>query len=151
MNGETETPLLVFPEGTTTSGTHLIKFKRGAFHSLLPVKPFIIVKNPNDFDSSTGGGDLLTHFVMYQCFLYHNFEIIELPVVTPTEKMYESFEDKTITDKFEIFGEVTRRIMAEAGNMGISNRGCRDNFIYNNIVHGIPLRKRKPSTEKKED
>jgi lysophosphatidylcholine acyltransferase/lyso-PAF acetyltransferase len=147
MNGEIDTPLLVFPEGTTTSGTHLIKFKRGAFDSLLPIKPFLIIKNKNDFDTSTGGGDLLIHFIMFQFFFYHRLEIIELPVICPTEKMYEIFNDKSITDKAEIFSEVTRNIMAEAGNMLISNRGVRDNFIYNKLVHGIPL-KSKPIEKK---
>ena len=32
---------MIFPEGCTTNGTHLIKFKRGAFYALKPVKPFI--------------------------------------------------------------------------------------------------------------
>ena len=144
MNGETETPLLVFPGGTTTSGSHLLRFKRGAFHSLLPVKPFIIQKNFKDFDISTGGEDLLVHFIMFQCHLYHNVEIIELPVISPTEKMFELFGDKSVTDKVEIFSETTRRIMAEAGNMEISSRGVRDNFIYNNIVHGgVSLKNKK--------
>lgn len=156
MSGEIITPLLVFPEGTTTSGTHLIKYKKGAFHSLLPVKPYMIIKNKNGFDTSSGGEDLIIHFIMFQFYFYHSFDIIELPVITPTDKMYEIFEkkNKSDTDKVDIFSEVTRSIMAEAGNMLISNKGCRDSFIYNKIVHGIPLRSRNETpdtTEKKQN
>ena len=36
---------MIFPEGCTTNGKQLIKFKKGAFASLMPVKPFIHVGN----------------------------------------------------------------------------------------------------------
>ena len=31
------TPLAIFPEGTTTSNRHILKFKKGAFYHLLPI------------------------------------------------------------------------------------------------------------------
>jgi 1-acyl-sn-glycerol-3-phosphate acyltransferase len=41
-NGEVP-PLVINPEGATTNGTHLIKFKRGAFMSLRRIKPLVSV------------------------------------------------------------------------------------------------------------
>ena len=35
-------PLLIYPEGCTTNGTSMIKFKKGAFHSLRAVRPMTI-------------------------------------------------------------------------------------------------------------
>lgn len=35
-------PLIIFPEGSTSNNTHIIKFKRGAFESLFPVIPLTI-------------------------------------------------------------------------------------------------------------
>ena len=32
-------PFLVFPEGTTSNGTHMLKFKRGAFEAMKTVRP----------------------------------------------------------------------------------------------------------------
>ena len=32
-------PFVIFPEGTTSNGTHILKFKRGAFASMRTVKP----------------------------------------------------------------------------------------------------------------
>jgi len=34
-------PLIIFPEGGTTNGVYLTKFKRGAFMGLLPIWPKI--------------------------------------------------------------------------------------------------------------
>jgi 1-acyl-sn-glycerol-3-phosphate acyltransferase len=41
MKGNERNPLLIFPEGATTNGEYLMKFKKGAFASLLPVQPYI--------------------------------------------------------------------------------------------------------------
>ena len=46
--GKILSPLVLFPEGTTTCGRNLLKFKKGAFYSLLPIKPEIIGVYPND-------------------------------------------------------------------------------------------------------
>jgi lysophosphatidylcholine acyltransferase / lyso-PAF acetyltransferase len=35
-------PLIIFPEGGTTNGQYIIKFKKGAFVSLLPIWPKVI-------------------------------------------------------------------------------------------------------------
>lgn len=42
FDNKTTKPLGIFPEGTTTNGTCLLKFKHGAFISKLPVKPHVI-------------------------------------------------------------------------------------------------------------
>ena len=34
-------PILIFPEGCSTNGKYMIQFKKGAFFSLKPVKPFV--------------------------------------------------------------------------------------------------------------
>ena len=34
-------PVMIFAEGCTTNDKYLIKFKKGAFASLKPVKPYI--------------------------------------------------------------------------------------------------------------
>jgi len=44
-------PLLIFPEGTTTSGHGLIDFKKGAFVSGVPVRPVLLVYT-GDFDGA---------------------------------------------------------------------------------------------------
>lgn len=36
-------PLLIFAEGTTSNGSHLMKFKKGAFATLKRVSPMVMV------------------------------------------------------------------------------------------------------------
>lgn len=133
--------MLIFPEGTTTSGRHLIKFKRGAFDSLLPIKPYIIKSNNKIFDTSTGSTDLGVHFVIFLCFLYHSYEIIDLPVIEPNYFMIKisRFFEK-IDDPVEKFIEVTRSIMSEIGGFDKSEKGVRDNFEYSRLIEGKPLK-----------
>lgn len=38
----TKSPIMIFPEGSTSNNTHLVKFKRGAFESMCSVKPLTI-------------------------------------------------------------------------------------------------------------
>jgi 1-acyl-sn-glycerol-3-phosphate acyltransferase len=47
IEGKPVMPIMIVPEGTTSSGKHLFKFKKGAFYSLLPIKPNIIHPNLN--------------------------------------------------------------------------------------------------------
>ena len=40
MEGKKFPPILIFPEGTTTTGNYRISFKKGAFAHMFPVKIF---------------------------------------------------------------------------------------------------------------
>ena len=42
LQGKHFPSLLIFPEGTTSNGTHLINFKKGAFAPMAPVKIFCL-------------------------------------------------------------------------------------------------------------
>lgn len=39
---EGKRPLLLFPEGMTSNGTHILPFKSGAFLAGVPVKPVVL-------------------------------------------------------------------------------------------------------------
>lgn len=38
-------PLIIFPEGTTTNGEHMLKFKKGAFVSEKRIQPLVLRYN----------------------------------------------------------------------------------------------------------
>ena len=60
LEGKIFSPLVVFPEGTTTSGRVILKFKRGAFYHLLPIKPEIINIFPDNVCHITvGSGNVI--------------------------------------------------------------------------------------------
>jgi len=63
--GTISMPLLIFPEGTISSGRCLLEFKKGAFDGLYPLKPFIIKNGNKNFDISGGSMNLLAHLFIF--------------------------------------------------------------------------------------
>ena len=56
--------------------------------------------------------------------------MIELPVIRPTEFMFENYKHLD-TEKWEVFAEVVRKIYSELGNLKESTFGLRDEKKYN--------------------
>jgi lysophosphatidylcholine acyltransferase/lyso-PAF acetyltransferase len=132
--GKPVMPFMIFPEGTTSSGRHILPFKKGAFGSLLPVKATFI--HPNLYENyhiGVGSSDVACNYLRSLANLYNKVEYVELPVLTPNDYMYENFEHFG-KEKWEIFAEVTREIMVELGGFKKSNRGIKDNFRYCSYV-----------------
>jgi lysophosphatidylcholine acyltransferase/lyso-PAF acetyltransferase len=42
MQGKNFPPIVIYPEGTTTNGKHIISFKKGAFEAFFPIKMFLL-------------------------------------------------------------------------------------------------------------
>ncbi|KAM9836978.1 lysophospholipid acyltransferase LPCAT4 isoform 2-T2 [Aulostomus maculatus] len=80
--------MLMFPEGTTTNGSALIKFKPGAFLSGVPVQP-VLLRYPNKLDTvrwtykGTTWFEALWHTTSQ---LYTNMTVEFLPVYTPSQE-----------------------------------------------------------------
>lgn len=111
--GKEDTPLIIYPEGTVTTGKYIISFKRGAFMSLLPIKPMVeMIHQDEEFTLSTGILPLHWHIIMESCYLYHYITFIDLPVIEPNEYMFENFKDFG-KEKWEVYSQVCRHIMSE--------------------------------------
>jgi hypothetical protein len=150
INKEIDSPLLIFPEGTVTSGKHILKFKKGAFHSLLPIKPLIINTNTSDvFQLSVGVINLSSHIFCTLFYLYHWVEITELPVFYPNDFMFENYSKAhpEILDKWEIYSEVAREILCECGGMEKSSATYRDNKEYSEYLMGRKNKIEDPKTK----
>ena len=130
MEGKPVMPFMIFPEGTTSSGRHLLAFKRGAFMSLLPIKPNIILPNlNNNFHLGCGSSNVGINYGRTLTNLYVETEFIELPIMTPNEYMYNNFSQYG-KEKWEIYKEVTRDIMSELGGFKKSDKEFIDNSRY---------------------
>ena len=130
LEGKYFAPICLFPEGTTTSGRNILKFKKGAFHHLLPIKPEIIKINPNnEFHIAAGGQNLFINTLRLYCYydidLYYTF----LPIIKPTEYMYKNYGHLG-NEKWEIYAEVVRKIYCEIGGFTESDYGYRDSHLY---------------------
>jgi lysophosphatidylcholine acyltransferase/lyso-PAF acetyltransferase len=127
-------PLLLFPEGTTTNGKYILKFKKGAFYSLLPIKPQVILLDDDvDYSVGIGGSSVGYNYFRSLCYFGCNMNLCELPVIKPTEYMFEHYSDLG-NEKWEIFAEVTRNIMCEISGLKKSNRTFRDSKYYENSL-----------------
>ena len=74
--------MVVFPEGTTTSGRYLLRFKKGAFFALLPIKPVVINSFFED-ESQTVVGASNLHYNWLKILTYFRTRMFfaELPII----------------------------------------------------------------------
>ena len=135
FDGKILSPLCIFPEGTTTNGKYILKFKKGAFYSLLPIKPQLILLD-DDLNYSVAIGVSSTAFNYFRslCYLGCKMYLCQLPVIKPTDYMWKNYSDLG-SEKWEIYAEVTRKIMCEIGKLKPSNRTFRDSKNYENSLY----------------
>eukprot|EP00210_Caulerpa_lentillifera_P009166 g8738.t1 len=78
--------VLLFPEGTTTNGDYLLKFKRGAFLAAVPVQPVVLVYSSRwvspAWETITGP----QHLWLLLCTPGAKVDFIECPVYVPNEQ-----------------------------------------------------------------
>ena len=136
LNGKRSTPIMIFPEGTTTSGRDLLQFKKGAFAALLPLKPVLIKGNSNpNFHHGCGSSDVFINYMRGLTQLYTIIEYNELPIMEPTEYMYEHYKHfSKKNEQWEIFAEVAREIYCKVGGFNKSDRTLRDSTRYTNSM-----------------
>jgi len=120
---------LIFPEGTTTNGKYIANFKKGAFAPLLPVKPLVVI--PYD------GFLCSTNRFFFFCRTVATFQIkicyAELPIISPTEYMYEKYKNFG-NEKWEIYAKVVNKIYSEIGGFKQTNIRFRDRVQYYQIA-----------------
>lgn len=130
IEGKPVMPVMIFPEGTTSSGRYLFKFKKGAFYSLMPLKPNIIFPNLNpNFHLGCGSTSVGINYGRTLTQLYVQTEMIELPIMTPNEYMFTNFSSYG-KEKCEIYAEVAREIMCEIGGFKKTDKIFRDSQRY---------------------
>ena len=134
LEGNSLTPLAIFPEGTTTSNRHILKFKKGAFYHLLPIKPQIIKIDQNcPLHIACGVQNIFFHTLKIMTYPWIEMGYYDLPVIRPTKYMFENYSNLG-NEQWEIFAEVTRKIYCEIGGFEESNYGFRDVDLYERSV-----------------
>jgi len=124
--------LNIFPEGCTTNGTKLAKFKKGAFNSLRPVRLAVITyKTPSwGFSPTTDClGFINSQILIQMCgFIIVNVDI--LPVFEPNDYFWKNHWQEGKEEKWEAFARVTRDIIAKHGGYGLSECTMEDKFDF---------------------
>lgn len=74
FNSLEKTPLIIFPEGTTTNGNDIIPFKLGAFESLTPITPVVLSYT---YSAYSPAFDIIPFWVLI-CLLLCNYGKVTL-------------------------------------------------------------------------
>ena len=80
----------IFPEGTVSNGKSLLRYRTGAFASLLPVKPIFLKYKGTYFSPSYSSIDLFVSLILLFCQFSNNLEVYELPIFKPNEFLFEN-------------------------------------------------------------
>ena len=138
LAGKKLTPIMVFPEGTTTSGHHIIQLKRGAFELLQPLKSIVVKTLTPGNDLAEGITPMPLKALRTFSSFSHIIKVVELPVIYPTEYMYENYKkiNPNITNKAEVYAEVTRELWCEIGGFKKGTKGFKDYLEYLSIIEG---------------
>lgn len=83
---ERQSPIAIFPEGTTTNNAFLISFRRGAFLAGQPVKPVILKYHYSCFSPAWETCHFVPHLMHVLTQPKATIELLELPVYCPTEE-----------------------------------------------------------------
>lgn len=126
--------MIIYPEGGTSNGTHLLKFKKGAFAGLNSVQPIIIKYVNPILNNECCSYNLLAHSIMYGSCLFSSCSVKELPVFTPNDYFFENHQKKG-EQKWETYARVVREIMAKAGNLKISDKCVEDKYAFKDIIY----------------
>ena len=129
-------PITIFAEGSTTNGTHIVKFKKGAFKSMRTIKPCIVKTSGRFFNQAwevLPFGHYLTLFVCSMCFW--TTKIYMMPEFTPNNKMLEKHADKGLED-WEIYAECLREAMCKFSGKPACDDPLRLKVEYEDFMCG---------------
>lgn len=137
MENKSTVPIGIFPEGTSTNGRVLINFKKGAFYSLTPVKPFLLLNDQGgrSIPLAAGGMKMLINLMLTICYLSVKMEFVELPVFAPTDYLYEHFKHLG-KDKPSIYANAMRCVMSEITGFPIIESNFEDKLAYMSAIKG---------------
>ncbi len=119
-------PLVMFPEGTCSCGRNILRFKKGSFYSLLPLKPQIVsVNQKKRYHLSVGASNVVLAYFKNSCHFFNTLYVAILPTIRPTDYMFENYQHFG-KEKWEIYMNVVRKIYSEVGGMEEADMGFRD-------------------------
>jgi len=113
INSNIEIPqLAIFPEGGTSNGLFLLKFKRGAFEALQPILPIFMEYYSPYCNPACEIIPIHLNLLFMACQPFTALTIHRMPIVFPTEFMFTN--NKNIFPKPEIYADTVREIYSEA-------------------------------------
>lgn len=135
LNKENSTPLIIYPEGTITNGKYLLPFKRGAFKTCLPVKPFLtLVDIENQPNLSQANLPSPLHILYFSSFLYHRYSVKELPTIYLSDYAKKNYKKTSDEEDYVTLMNISYNIMKECGNFIESDKTLKDFQEFTNLI-----------------
>lgn len=135
-------PLIIFPEGGTTNGDYLIKFKKGAFLGEHSVLPFVFKYDSVYFSPNLAAFDMVAS-VYLSCYVpYSRITKIDLPIFKPNEYFF-SHHQREGEERWETYARVVRDIMSEVSGIPTLDVDIEDKFEYLKVLKECGKQKHK--------
>jgi|ERR1740117_393789 len=126
---------MIFPEGTTSNNTHILKFHRGAFSSLRPVIPITLEYDcPHVNCANTLKGDPMTAILMACCFRPTYVTVKRYPVFIPNDTM---FDKSSNTNKVDVYSSAVRSMMCRETGLPEHNQSWQELNQYWKFLSSI--------------
>ncbi|GAB0491630.1 hypothetical protein MMPV_002884 [Pyropia vietnamensis] len=124
----TDSPLAIFPEGTTTNGRLLLRFRTGAFVAGLPVSPVVLsYGTPGGWSPTYESISAVAFVAGLLARPVHRVTVRRLPLYVP------SAEERADA---RLYADNVRAVMAAAGGVGVSDSNFTDKLEYHVLTLG---------------
>eukprot|EP01119_Soliformovum_irregulare_P024374 TRINITY_DN8723_c0_g1_i2.p1 TRINITY_DN8723_c0_g1~~TRINITY_DN8723_c0_g1_i2.p1 ORF type:complete len:201 (-),score=31.61 TRINITY_DN8723_c0_g1_i2:93-695(-) len=118
-------PLLIFPEGTTTNGSSLIRFRTGAFIARQPIQPIVLRYKYNWVSPTWETIPFPLYIFQMLTQLTHRIDIDFLPLYTPS---IEEMSDPML------YTNNIRKTMADSSHLPLSEASMDDKMAYHRAI-----------------
>jgi 1-acyl-sn-glycerol-3-phosphate acyltransferase len=133
-------PLCLFAEGSTTNGSALMPFKRGAFTAMRPVTPCYIKMGDSLVNPCYDVLDFpVLAVLMLASFSYYTTTLHIMPTFVPNDFMLKKFAHKIKGDAVEpwqIYAWAVRDAMAAASGLAVSELSMHKKIEYEDFMNG---------------
>jgi len=126
-------PLIIYPEGGTTNGSCLVKFKKGAFSGLRSVKPLIFKYKYKYFNIENSVLNFVAMTALMATNFYGELTISEMPVFMPNEYFFKH-HSREGEEKWETYARVMRDLMALESGLEISELAIEEKYKYKELL-----------------
>jgi hypothetical protein len=130
-------PFLIFPEGTTTNGTGMFKFKKGAFFAEKTIRPTFMKYQLGTVNTSFDVMEFLVLTILNLSWGGYKVTVNVLPDFTPNEYMFETHKDKG-EERWEIYAWAIRDLLCQTGKFEECNEPVRTKLQYEKYMQRKP-------------
>jgi len=123
---------MIFMEGGTTNGLYSLRFKRGAFENLNPIRPYYIEYYSPFFNPACDVFPMHLHAMFMGCQPFSTIKLKRLPIIAYTDEIQKKVGDKSPSD---VYAETVRDIYCKTFNLQKVDISLLDKVKLNNYVY----------------